>query len=165
MNVPSTPGNNLPYGIRYYVAVCDVPGVTPGYWPARYMSDKLGSKEFDEEDFYVSNPTHLGFSIQPTTNKLGRTMYTVQVALLDTWNNVVADDNTKVTVSINSGAGRRPLGDAPANDEQRLRDLQRPEDQRVRDGGALQPQGRRFDRGRLATPIHARPSATFTMTN
>ena len=65
VNVPSTPGNNLPYGIRYYVAVCDVPGVTPGYWPARYMSDKLGSKEFDEEDFYVSNPTHLGFSIQP----------------------------------------------------------------------------------------------------
>ena len=26
-----------------------------------------------------------------------------QVALLDNWNNVVADDNTKVTVSINSG--------------------------------------------------------------
>ena len=53
-NVPSMPGNNLPYGIRYYVAVCDVPGVTPGYWPARYMSDKLGSKEFDEEDFYIT---------------------------------------------------------------------------------------------------------------
>ena len=98
------PGNNLPSGIKYYVAVCDVPGVTPGYWPARYMSDKLGNKEFDEEDFYVSNPTHLGFSIQPVTNqKLGRTMYSVQVALLDQWNNVVADDNTKVTLSINSG--------------------------------------------------------------
>ena len=32
-------------------------------------------------------------------------MYTVQVALLDKWNNVVSDDNTKVTLSIDTGAG------------------------------------------------------------
>jgi hypothetical protein len=102
-NVNNT-GNNLPSGIKYYVALCEVPGVTPGFWPARYMSDKLNTKEFDEEDFYVSNPTHLGFSIQPATNqKLGRTMYTVQVALLDQWNNVVSDNTTKVTLAKNSG--------------------------------------------------------------
>ncbi len=104
VNVPNMAGNNLPSGIKYYVAVCDVPGVANGYWPARYMSDKLNNKEFDEEDFYISNPTHLGFSVQPVTNqKLNRTMYSVQVALLDQWNNVVADNNTKVTLSINTG--------------------------------------------------------------
>ena len=68
------------------------------------MSDKLSNKEFDEEDFYVNNPTHLGFTIQPANNqKLNRTMYSVQVALLDQWNNVVSDNGTKVTLSIASG--------------------------------------------------------------
>jgi hypothetical protein len=53
----------------------------------------------------VSNPTHLGFTLQPIQNRLGRTMYAVQVAVLDQWNNVVADDGTKVKISIGTGQG------------------------------------------------------------
>jgi hypothetical protein len=36
--------------VKYYAAVCS--GTTQK--AARYMSDKLGNKEFDEEDFYIT---------------------------------------------------------------------------------------------------------------
>ncbi len=96
---------NLPSGVRYYVMVCDVTGVPSPYWPARSIGHTLANKEFEEENFYVSNPTHLGFSVQPITNRLGRTMYPVQVALLDQWNNLVADSTLQVTLSIDTGQG------------------------------------------------------------
>ncbi len=96
---------NLPSGVRYYVMVCDVTGVPSPYWPARSIGHTLANKEFEEENFYVSNPTHLGFSIQPTTNRLGRTMYPVQVALLDQWNNLVVDSTLQVTLSIDTSQG------------------------------------------------------------
>ena len=100
---PAAP--NLLSGWRYYVMVCDVTGVPSPYWPARSIGHTLGNKEFEEENFYVSNPTHLGFSLQPTTNRLGRTMYAVQVALLDQWNNPVSDSTLQVTISIDTGQG------------------------------------------------------------
>ena len=160
VNVPNMTGNNLPSGIKYYVAVCDVPGVADGYWPARYMSDKLNNKEFDEEDFYISNPTHLGFSIQPVTNqKLNRTMYSVQVALLDQWNNVVADNDTKVTLSINTGPAAVPC---PGRSRERwcngyatFTDLKISGSSLA--AGTLQPESHRHDGRRTAAPVHARP--------
>ena len=106
VNVPTSTGNNLPYNIRYYVMVCDVVNVPSAYWPARYIDHKLNYREFEEENFYVSNPTHLAFSVQPINgNRANRTMYTVQVTLLDNWNNVVNDDSTKVTLTKIGGAG------------------------------------------------------------
>ena len=98
-------GATLPSGVRYYQAVCDVPGVPLAYLPARFIDHKLATKEFQEENFYVSNPTHLGFSIQPITNRVGRTMYAVQVALLDQWNNVVSDGSTQVTIALDTTQG------------------------------------------------------------
>ena len=92
-------------GRRYYVAVCTVAGVRSAYWPARSIGHRLGIGELETQSFYVSRPTHLGFSIQPIANRLGRTMYPVQVALLDKWNNPVSDSTLTVRISIASGPG------------------------------------------------------------
>ena len=110
VNVATSTGNTLPTNIQYYVMVCQVAGVPSAYWPASYIDHKLGSKEFEEENFYVSNPTHLGWSVQPINgNRKGVTMYAVQVALLDQWNNVVVDNTTKITLSKGTGTGTGTL--------------------------------------------------------
>ncbi len=102
-SLPGAPG--LLPGRRYYVAVCTVGGVRSAYWPGRSIGHKLGIGELGTQSFYLSRPTHLGFSIQPIANRLGRTMYPVQVALLDQWNNPVSDSTSKVWISIASGPG------------------------------------------------------------
>ena len=38
------------------------------------MSNTLGNKEFDEEDFYVSGPTNLTYTAQPITGKVNKTL-------------------------------------------------------------------------------------------
>ncbi len=108
----SSGANDLPSGLKYYLAVCDASAGNPptavpnAYLPARYIDHKLGNKEFDEEDFYISNPTHIAFSTEPVPgNRANRTMYTVQVAVLDAWNNVVDDDSTVITLSHSNGPG------------------------------------------------------------
>ncbi len=98
----SSTANTLPSGVRYDAVVC-ASGVPIAYLPARLIDHKLGNKEFEQEDFLVANPTHLAWSIQPITNRLGRTMYAVQVSLLDAYGNVVSDGSTQITVSKASG--------------------------------------------------------------
>ena len=71
--------NDLASGFKYYIALCDqTVGHTAMpfdqiYWPARSLSNNLGNKEFDDEDFFVSGPTRLTFTTQPTTGKINKT--------------------------------------------------------------------------------------------
>ena len=105
--------NTLPSGIQYYVKVCDVPSIPTVNWPARSIDHKLGNKEFDEEDFFVSPSTQLAFSQQPV-NKKYNTAFPVKVSVLDAFNQLVANDNaTQVTLALNAKAGGGTLS-APA---------------------------------------------------
>ena len=99
------------------------------YWPARSMSNTLGNKEFDEEDFYVSGPTNLTYTAQPITGKVNKTLGIVRVALLDGFGNVMtmdtgADASTITVVAPGAKRGRhpelchRPIG---SHEEARLR--------------------------------------------
>ena len=105
--------NSLAPGFKYYVALCDL---TVGgtampfdklYWPARSMQSTLGNKEFDEEDFFVSGPTRLTYTSQPISGRVGRTLGTVKVALLDGFGNVMTMDTgggaSSITLSLASG--------------------------------------------------------------
>jgi hypothetical protein len=97
-------GNTLPSGIKYYVMTCDVPGIGQPYWPARSINNNLGNKEFAEEDFLISSPTHVSIQLQPTTGRAGRQLATFTVSVLDQWNNVVTIDNsTVVQLTVDSG--------------------------------------------------------------
>ena len=95
-------------------------------WPARSIDHKLGNKEFDEEDFFVSPSTQLAFSQQPV-NKKFNTPFPVKVQVLDAFNQLVANDNaTQVTLAHQ----RRP-----APDRSRAPDAWRHDGNRVgRDG-------------------------------
>jgi hypothetical protein len=111
-NDTDTGTNTLPSGFKYYLALCDLTTdhhampFAQLYWPARSMSSTLNSKEFDEEDFFVSGPTSLAFQSQPITGKKNVTMGTVKVALLDAFGNVVTVDSTsRVTLSAVTAAG------------------------------------------------------------
>jgi hypothetical protein len=107
--------NTLASGYRYYVALCDF---TSGgtampfdqlYWPARSMSSTLGNKEFDEEDFFVSGPTSLTYTTQPTTGKTNKILSTIKVALLDGFGDVMTMDSggggSTITMGLASGPG------------------------------------------------------------
>ena len=97
-------GNNLASGIKYYAAVCNL-SIAPQYWPARYIDHKLANKEFDEEDFYVSGPTHIAFGGQPSNARVGRSIGTVTVMALDSFNSVsTADNSDSVTLTISGGS-------------------------------------------------------------
>jgi len=97
--------NTLPSGMQYYVKVCDVPGINQVNWPARSIDHKLGNKEFDEEDFFVSPSTQLQFSQQPV-NKKFNTAFTVKVQVQDAFNQLVTNDNaTQVTLALNANPG------------------------------------------------------------
>jgi hypothetical protein len=105
--------NTLASGFKYYVALCDFTSGTTAmpfaqlYWPARSMSDSLGNKEFDEEDFFVSGPTRLTYTAQPTSGKVNKTLGQVKVALLDGFGNVMTMDTgsgaSSITLSLMPG--------------------------------------------------------------
>jgi hypothetical protein len=104
--------NSLPSGFKYYLALCDFTvGQTAMpfaqmYWPGRAMNHTLGSKEFNEEDFFVSGPTRLAFQSQSIVGRKGINLGTVKVALLDAFGNIVTVDSTsKVTLSAVTAAG------------------------------------------------------------
>ena len=101
--------NSLPSGSQYYVMVCNLTLPQPN-WPARSMDHKLGNKEFDEEDFYVSSSTALSFTQQPTGTRAGQPMGTVKVAVVDYFGNIVTGDNaTPVMLTIGSGTSGATL--------------------------------------------------------
>jgi hypothetical protein len=110
----STTAANLPSGIRFYEAICGLP-FDQAYWPARYIDHKLANKEFDEEDFYISAPTHLAFAGQPSSVRVGRSLGTVTVTVVDAFGNVVTTDNSdSITLSLSpsgalSGTTTRPV--------------------------------------------------------
>jgi hypothetical protein len=100
--------NSLPSGAQYYVRICAPSGSTipDANWPARSMDHKLGNKEFDEEDFYVSPSAKLQFIQQPGNTKVSNAIGTVKVAIVDTWGVVVTGDNaTTVTLNIGNNPG------------------------------------------------------------
>ncbi len=111
--------NTLASGFKYYVALCDLTGA-PGsgtampfaqlYWPARSMSNTLGNKEFDEEDFFVSGPTQLTYTTQPISGKVNKTLGTVKVALLDGFGNVMTMDSGGGASTITIGIASGPVG-------------------------------------------------------
>ena len=101
----ATGPNPLPSGIKYYVAVCNVPGVGQPYWPARFIDHKLANKEFDGEDFYVSSPSFIVVSTQPSSGRVGRTLGTIQIAVQDAFGyTVTADNSTVITLTADGGA-------------------------------------------------------------
>jgi hypothetical protein len=99
--------NTLPYGTQYYVMVCDL-SLPMVNWPSRTMDHKLGNKEFDEEDFYVSPSSKLVFIQQPTNTRLSQTIGTIKVAVEDAFGNIVTKDGslgypgTTITLQIGS---------------------------------------------------------------
>ena len=104
---PANDPNNLPFNIQYYVAVCNVPGVPMVNWPARYMQgppNKLGNKQFDEEDFFISPTTSVVFTKQPMNTK-SNTAFTVSAQLQDAFGQPVPNDTSTpitLTPSMNS---------------------------------------------------------------
>ena len=101
--------NSLASGVQYYVMVCNLSLPQPN-WPARSLDHKLGNKEFDEEDFYVSTSSALSFTQQPTGTRAGQAMGTVKVAVVDYFGNVVTGDNaTSVTLAIGAGPSSATL--------------------------------------------------------
>ena len=109
VNTLSTPNNSLASNIRYYAAVCGL-SIPSQYWPARYIDHKLANKEFDEEDFYVAARPHRVRG-QPSNAKVGRSIGTVTVMVLDSFNSVsTADNSDSVTLTsrVAPSAGRSP---------------------------------------------------------
>jgi hypothetical protein len=104
--------NTLPSGAQYYVVLCNVAtgadGLLPAVnWPSRSMDHKLGNKEFDEEDFYVSPSTQLTVIQQPSNGRVNQVLPTVRVAVQDFFGGTVIKDNsTKVTLTL----GHAPAG-------------------------------------------------------
>ena len=76
----------------------------PLYWPARSMNNSLGTKEFDEEDFFVSGPTRLEFQSQSISGRSTRPSATTKVALLDGYGDVMTVDSTS-TITLTEDAG------------------------------------------------------------
>ena len=147
--------NTLPSGVRYYAVVC-ASGVPIAYLPARLIDHKLGNKEFEQEDFLVANPTHLGWSIQPITNRLGRTMYAVQVSLLDAYGKVVSDGSTQITISKASGGSGTLSGTLTRTMSGGVATFSRPQDQRLELGRrVLHAQGGGLDRRQRAASLPA----------
>jgi hypothetical protein len=100
----ATGGNPLPYGVAYYVAVCGIAGIDSLYWPARLVDHKLTYKEFDDEDFYVSSPSHIVITGQPSSGRVGRTLSSIQVAVTDSYGyTVTADNSTVITITPAGG--------------------------------------------------------------
>jgi hypothetical protein len=98
--------NDLPSNVQYYVMACDLPLPTVN-WPSRSMDHKLGSKEFDEEDFYVSPSTKLVFIQQPSNTRVNNPIGTIKVAVEDAFGNIVTkDQSTTITLQI----GNNPAG-------------------------------------------------------
>ena len=104
VNTLDTVGNNLASGIQYYEAICGLPFLQQ-YWPARYIDHKLANKEFDEEDFYVAAPARIAFGGQPSSARVGRSLGTVTVMVLDGFGNIVTADNSDtITFTLSSGS-------------------------------------------------------------
>ena len=103
---PATGPNRLPSGVRYYIAVCNPPGIDRRYWPGRLIDNKLSNKEFDGEDFYVSAPGLLSVAMQPSSGKAGKTIGTIKVSVEDTFGSVVTADNSDmITLTAPAGSG------------------------------------------------------------
>ena len=110
----STPANASAgaSGYKYYLALCDLtvdnhamPFVQV-YWPGRSMNHTLGNKEFNEEDFFVSEPTRLAFQSQSITGRKNVNLGAVKLALLDAFGNTLTVDSTsKVTLSAVTATG------------------------------------------------------------
>ncbi len=97
----ATGPNPLPSGVQYYIAICSVPGVGQPFWPARSIDHKLGNKEFDGEDFYVSAPSAMDVTTQPTSGRTGSTLGSIKVSIKDAFGYVVvADNSTNVTITV-----------------------------------------------------------------
>jgi hypothetical protein len=104
--------NTLSSGVQYFVMVC--PGTvglpyhawSGNIWPARSMDHKLGNKEFDEEDFYISPSTQLQFTQQPTNSRVSTSIPTIKVSVLDAFGRVVTgDQTTTITLMIGHNPG------------------------------------------------------------
>jgi hypothetical protein len=108
LNPGLTDPNNLPFNVQYYIAVCNVPGVPPTNWPARYINPgpgggpgKLGNKQFDEEDFFISPTTSVVFTKQPMNTK-STNSFSVSAQLQDAFGQSVPNDNsTPITLAVN----------------------------------------------------------------
>jgi hypothetical protein len=102
---PNPDPNNLPFNVQYYVAVCNLPGGVPSVnWPARLESQKLGNKQFDEEDFFISPTTSVVFTKQPMNTKSGNA-FNVSAQLQDAFGQTVPNDTTTpitLTPNMNS---------------------------------------------------------------
>ncbi len=95
---------NLPSGIRYAEAICDLTTVAPAYWPARLIDHKLSNKEFVQEDFYVSQPAGINVLAQPLSGRINKVLTPVQIAVRDAFGDIVTVDNS-TTVSISGAPG------------------------------------------------------------
>ena len=85
--------------------VCDS-SVPSQYAPARSIDHKLSNKEFEEEDFYVSSPSRISITAQPTSGRPNKTLGAVQVAVLDGFGStVLTDDGTEITLSATNLTG------------------------------------------------------------
>jgi hypothetical protein len=77
------------------------------------MDHKLGNKEFDEEDFYVSPTTSVVFTKQPVNTRTANT-FNVAAQLQDAFGQPVPNDTTTaITLSLNQNPGS--LACTPAN--------------------------------------------------
>jgi hypothetical protein len=84
-------------------------------WPARYMSHKLGNKEFDEEDFYISPTTSVVFTKQPPNTRSVNT-FAVAAQLQDAFGQPVPNDTTTpITLTLSGGTSGATLTCSPAN--------------------------------------------------
>ena len=73
--IRDTPSSStLPYGIKYYVAVCECPGWTLPTCPLGTSTTSSRPRSSRRRTSGSASPTHLGFGVQPINGRTGRTL-------------------------------------------------------------------------------------------
>jgi hypothetical protein len=110
---PNPDPNSLPFNVTYYMLICNASKAPSVNWPARSEGQKLGNRQFDEQDFFISPTTSVIFTKQPVNTK-SINSFPVSAQLQDAFGQPVTNDtSTQILLTANQNNGSMTC--TPAN--------------------------------------------------